>query len=300
METGYAMAVSRSGRASMDRASGQKHKAMQSKPAYPIATAAALIVCTSLACSSVSDDPLGVVKQPAICGDTTDWQEVESYDGTLGPTIAFVAEHSPAVGRLRISRTEPDGIHNTVCTGTMIAPRYFLTNHHCTYDADKSPVYRVDMNYQLDPSGHQRPVQTYGATRIEWASGFDYAILETDGPAGTDWGMATPAAFSEPDGQAITMIQHPSGSTKKVDGGTWINLPDGLVGYNDIDMVGGSSGSGLLRDVNGELIGINKGGPDTCDETNPNHGLSMLAIWGASPIVHLLALDTAKVVAILN
>ncbi len=155
------------------------------------------------------------------------------------------------------------------------------------------------MNYQTDAQGQLEVKQSYDANVIESGNGgLDYAILETDGPAGTDWGINVPAAFSEPAGQAITLIQHPGGSTKKIDGGTLMLLDDRRIGFDDLDAIGGSSGSGVLRTANGNVIGIFTGGSTTCDASHPNDGRSMLEYSEQSPILNALAIDAAKLVAL--
>ena len=43
----------------------------------------------------------GDISLESICGGLDDSQPVEQYDGTLGVTTAFVAEHQAAVGQLQ-------------------------------------------------------------------------------------------------------------------------------------------------------------------------------------------------------
>lgn len=257
------------------------------------------LLLAGLGCSSQGyEEDYAEDRQPSICGGTTDWQEVESYDGTLGPTVGLVASRQAAVGRLHVVRTE-DGVRGAeYCTGTMISPHYFLTAAHCAPPASWDPVYTVRMNYQFNTSGGHEPSQDYPATFVEEGDDVDYAVLRLDDPAGDDWGKTPLAAFGERAGQAIAVIQHPSGTEKKVEGGTLSILSDGRFGYDDLDTLGGSSGSGILKNATGALIGIHTANSgDTCSPTAPNRGWPILAAAAESALVQSIAFDSSKLVA---
>ena len=57
----------------------------------------------------------------SICGRTNDLQEVPEYDGTLGISIGFVAQHETPVGAILNAGGSP------YCSGTLISENLFLT-----------------------------------------------------------------------------------------------------------------------------------------------------------------------------
>jgi len=239
------------------------------------------------AATGESDEATAQLEQASICGDSTDWQDVESYDGTLGPSIAFVDAHQGPVGHLR-----PVG-----CTGTLIASNLYLTAGHCV--GSTTPGSSVFFNYQNDPSGNPQTTVSHQVTAVleDDLGGIDYAILELEGAPGDAWGITTPATFRPPAQQPITIIQHPKSLPKVVEGGTLSYLSSGRIAYDDLDTENGSSGSGILQDRTGYVVGVHTTGAanDTCNAANPNSGPSMEQIWDQSPIIRLLALDAAKV-----
>lgn len=243
------------------------------------------IVCVlSLACSGTDETALDALHQPSICGETTDWQDVESYDGTLGPSVAFVQAHQSPVGKT-----------NNGCSGTLIGPDLFLTAGHC------SSATSLKFNYQYDPEGNPRTEDFYEMSALleDSLGGVDYAIYQLNADAGLAWGVARLAAFQLPAGQPVTIIQHPSGLRKKVEGGTLQLLSSQRFGYDDLDTENGASGSGILQDSTGSLVGVHTHGAvdDACGVDNPNSGQSLLRIYAQSPIIRRIALDPAKLTA---
>ena len=73
--------------------------------------------------------------------------------------------------------------------------------------------------------------------------------------------------------------------------------------YADLDTIGGTSGSGILQDSAGYLVGVHAegaiGGPFSCGPGDPNKGPSMDAIRAVSPVIRERALDPAKLSVLL-
>ena len=67
------------------------------------------IACTSLCsligCALDNEARLDEADQPSICGPTNDAQFVNSYNGTLGPSIAFVQANKGSKGAMESSPT---------------------------------------------------------------------------------------------------------------------------------------------------------------------------------------------------
>jgi hypothetical protein len=263
---------------------------------------------------------LGGATQASICGGgAASWIDVESYRGTLGPdrtSEAFVDRHERPVGLLKFQDDfhasfpepgspglYPDGY--TQCTGTLIAPNLFLTAGHCI---DNDPFFPVDsvtlqplsgfetavramevsFNVQKnDATGNIRRGDPYRIVQVrEWREGtFDYAILELAGSPGDTYGWARVAAVTPQRGDDLTIIQHPGGIPKVVDSGTTASTNGaGEISFHDIDVAGGSSGSGIL-DWQGRLIGIVKQEFSTCSPAQPNMGELIENILPSSPIL---------------
>ena len=72
------------------------------------------------------------------CGNTLDFQPVESYDGTLGPTTQFVDAHERPVAQIRWRSDLSTQYTNTAtvngarwCSGTLVSRNLLLTAGHC-------------------------------------------------------------------------------------------------------------------------------------------------------------------------
>lgn len=131
----------------------------------------------------------------------------------------------------------------------------------------------------------------------DWG-GLDYAVLRLDGDPGDTWGTTTVSGFPSDAGQPITIIQHPRRLPKLVDGGTLAFRFDGRLTYGDLDTDGGSSGSGILQDRTGYLVGVHTNGG--CGVSGgANWGESMRDLLDVSPTLRARAFGPAQVMAIL-
>src|SRR5262245_30496275 len=90
----------------------------------------AITACLSLVLVGCIDSPddaeLDEVEQPSICGPTNDAQHVNSYNGALGPSIAFVNANKGS--KAAMERTPTSG---KFCSGSLISANLFLTAGHC-------------------------------------------------------------------------------------------------------------------------------------------------------------------------
>jgi hypothetical protein len=150
----------------------------------------------------------------SICGPRDDSQDVEFYDGKLGPAGAFVQQNQPATGQIQWNNNlsslfsqpgeEPGDVSNIRwCSGTLVSEKLFLTASHC-FDTDLNnwttprqkvdgeirslrgkdlaPLMHVNFNYQKDvTTGLERLPDVYPIVSMiddHWQGGLDYAILE--------------------------------------------------------------------------------------------------------------------------
>jgi V8-like Glu-specific endopeptidase len=252
------------------------------------------------------------------CGATIDWQDVELYDGTLGPSIEFVLDHESPVGQivwnnnLSTIYNDPGNVNGVRwCSGTLITDNLFLTAGHC-FDVQENdgwgwdfPVdnqtgdtitsaqaarnMHVSFNYQLDATGVlKNEIQVAITALTEYRlGGMDYAIVQLAGNPGQTFGVARVSDDVPSLNDLLTIIQHPDGLLKVVEAGNYDGVETsgiwvGDMRYTDLDTRPGSSGSGILND-DGYLIGVHTSGG--CGNVNANHGLLIDDIAPNSPII---------------
>ncbi len=243
----------------------------------------------------------------SICGPTTDWQDVELYDGTLGPTIDFVNINHGAVGQVRWNNNlatmfnNPGNVNNARwCTGTLLTNNMFITAGHCfdvqTNDgvgwdapidnatgqtitsAQHATNMHIEFNFQRDANGVLQTATSFDITNLlEFRlGGLDYAVLQLGGNPNSQFPSASLSADIPGQGDQLTIIQHPRGIPKVVEAGQYdgIEQNGGLVGYMryvNLDTMGGSSGSGVLDDA-GRLVGVHTNGGCRANG-GANHGV---------------------------
>ncbi|NRA63582.1 MAG: trypsin-like peptidase domain-containing protein [Pseudobacteriovorax sp.] len=205
----------------------------------------------------------------SICGRTNDLQEVPEYDGTLGISIGFVAQHETPVGAILNAGGSP------YCSGTLISENLFLTAGHCIPSGPDS----VAFNYQVGSEP-----ELFEVTRVvERGRGLDYAILEVAGNPGDIYGFASLTGRSISRGETLVIIQHPQGTPKKVEVGTLSRVSGSRLSYSGLDTLGGSSGSGVL-DTDGNIVGVHTNGG--CSSFGgANSGVTITAIARASSVI---------------
>ncbi len=220
----------------------------------------------------------------SICGGQNDSQPVEQYDGTLGVTRAFVDTHQAPAGQLQWNTGA------RTCSGTLISSNLFLTAGHC-FPADR-PVeaateMHVNFNYQVDSSGNLRTEQSFNILElVEYRlGGLDYAIVRLEGNPGSTFGFSRISNNDVDNGAMLCIIQHPAGLPKRIEAGPQFHLHDSRVGYDSIDTLGGSSGSGILHSPSGLLVGVHTNGGCTPIALSHNHGVRITSIRANSPVI---------------
>jgi V8-like Glu-specific endopeptidase len=266
------------------------------------------------------EESLGASREKSICG-VDDMQDVEQYDGSLGPSIAFVASHQAPVGMIRWKNdlatryTNPGDVNGSAwCTATLLSADILITAGHC-FDVDGNtwvwprdngtgmPIssaqgateMRVEFNYQLDPNGVPRTITPVNVVElVEYRLGqLDYAVIRVAGTPASTFGKSVVTPFPMVVGAPITIIQHPAGQPKQIHAGPLASISPTYWYYSTADTLGGSSGSGVLNPSTGLIHAVHTNGGCTA-QGGTNAGLSVQAIYAHSPSVRRLSFDAAK------
>ena len=257
----------------------------------------------------------------SICGATDDSQPVEQYNGALGVTQAFAGARQAPVGQLQWNNnlaalyTNPGTVSGQRwCTGTLIANDLFISAGHCfdqtgggwerprvngttniISNAEIATNMHVNFNFQVDPAGNPRPEQLFQILQlIEYRlGGLDFAITRLAGNPGLTFGTSQVATTDAAVGDMLCIIGHPAGMMKRIEAGPCTSLAGSDIFYNDIDTLGGNSGSGILRANDGRIVGIHTNGGCNTAGTGSNRGVRITSIRAASPTLQGLGTTTA-------
>ena len=252
----------------------------------------------------------------SICGVTDDSQPVEQYDGSLGVTTGFVTAHQQPAAQvqwndnLAAAYTNPGDVNGVRWgSGTMIGPDLFLTCGHL-FDSDPngwtiprqngssaaiSPQQvalsmHLNFLYQVDPGGTLRAEQRFPITQlIEYRlGGLDMALCRIGGNPGDTYGWTEVSATDAAVGDMLAIIGHPAGLPKRIEAGPATELGGSTIRYNDIDTLGGNSGSGILHGPTGRVVGVHTNGGCNSAGTGSNSGVAIAAIRAVSPTLQAL------------
>ncbi|XOF34422.1 MAG: trypsin-like serine peptidase [Candidatus Electrothrix sp. YB6] len=263
-----------------------------------------------------SDDPYDALLR-TICGATDDSQPVEQYDGTLGVTKQFVDTHEQKVGQIQWNDNlsdlydEPGNISGVRwCTGTLISADLFLTAGHC-FDQSGGGWQRpkidgtddvispeeiatnmhVNFNYQVDQDDNLRQEIKYDIDElVEYRLGdLDFSIVRLADSPGEIFGIGILAQEDAEVGDMIAIIGHPAGEPKRIEAGPVTSFEEDRIRYNDIDTLGGNSGSALWHSPSGKIVGVHTNGG--CSVTGgSNFGVRIGSLLEESTILQDLAM----------
>jgi len=250
------------------------------------------------------------------CGATDDSQNVEEYDGSLGPTKQFVEATQGQVCQFQWKSdlaqrySKPGSVNGARWgTGTLIADNVVIT---CGHLFDQEPfgwqVPRVNgsnsrispqeiatnmivnFNYQYRPDGSLRDVESFDVVElIEYRlEGLDMAICRIAGSPGLTYGTSKLSTNDVAEGDLVAIIGHPAGFPKRIEGGQISSIDGHKIFYSDIDTLGGNSGSGILRTADMALIGIHTNGGCREDGSGSNSGFKVTSFIAASPFLQNL------------
>jgi V8-like Glu-specific endopeptidase len=188
---------------------------------------------------------------------TTGRNDMEDLVAIYKRTSDFYKYSQPvaAVFFVRLS-----GTSETNCTGFLLAPRYFITNHHCISQEWQLKGASVVFNYERNPPQQE----TFGVTRIAARSPkLDYSLLELDRPADA-WSTVKVDLNQLSPQQPLVVIEHPNRKYKIVSVKDCdveaVTVTDfaGLEKdfYHRCDTEGGASGSPVMNRSTGRVVGL--------------------------------------------
>ena len=184
----------------------------------------------------------------------------ESRDYQLGTKVGwFVIQH----------RSNPNRVW--ICTGFLVGPDLFMTNHHCIHDDfGLLPIAgaRIYMDYyqdrDVDPTRGGITARVTEILRMDGPK--DYALLKLDRPIGNTYGWLELDTTTRPNSsQSVKLMSHPDGRSKEIvrRNSQIVNIPAGHPLQNVpfalaylADSEGGSSGSPVFLRDGTSVIGI--------------------------------------------
>jgi hypothetical protein len=146
-------------------------------------------------------------------------------------------------------------------------------------------------NFQDDPNGNPRPTQAFAITALveDATNGVDYAIVRLANTPGNTIGIGRAARSDIRLSSTVAIIGHPAGVPKRIEAGPVTTLNTTQIGYNDIDTLGGNSGSGILDAQTGLLVGVHTNGGCRTAGDGFNFGVPISRLRENSPIVRSLS-----------
>jgi V8-like Glu-specific endopeptidase len=172
---------------------------------------------------------------------------------------------------------------DTNCTGFMLTTDLLLTNNHCI--SKKWQMRTIDLRYNYEPGWVlQQQVNLEKAEIVAQSTTLDYTLVKLSQPVPVASVVKLDLTGPVKKGDQFVIIQHPNFKQKR------INLIDCKAddpvpqsGPNDItnrcDTEGGSSGSPMMRESTGRVVGLHYGGLWTSDrKNNRNFAVKMSAV----------------------
>ena len=215
------------------------------------------------------------------------------------------------------SRSNPD--RYSVCTGFLVGPDLFMTNHHCIYDEIgllplEGAAILMDYYQEPDVDRTRGGVTARVAGILRMDAFKDYALLRLDRPIGNTYGWLNLDTTTRVNStQSVKLISHPDARSKEIVrrntqiidipvGHPLLRVPFALAYLADSE--GGSSGSPVFLRDGTDVIGIHHSGWTRAGVPQFNAGSLMSYIvpeiqqWLPSRNVSDLVVDAPQVTSI--
>ena len=201
---------------------------------------------------------------------------------------------SAPVGRIEILMQKPDGRRGvSYCTGTLISPRYILTNHHCI-PGKKFKVLRAQIRFGYLTRRTQGRVYPLAIQPVETHRALDYAIVRVGGNPSAIYGHIKIKAYPAQAGEELFIIHHPLGQPKRLTRKDCRASPRNHFRRHMLrhrcDTEGGSSGSLIFSDISLNLVGLHfAGGLNPNKPNSSNHAIRISLLIRQSRILNALS-----------
>lgn len=177
---------------------------------------------------------------------------------------------SKAIGHIIGVSPRADGkVAVGFCTGFLLSPSLFMTNHHCTHDKNGAQKNLENFRVHFDYYDGMRLVDRWKSAQYRFAGmlvadkRLDYALLALHPKASPELGYLKIDVASEAKKRvgSVKIIQHPEGRPKEI-----VRENSDVVGrYQDFvhyeaDTEGGSSGSPVIAVDSGKVIALHRAG----------------------------------------
>ncbi len=121
--------------------------------------------------------------------------------------------------------------------------------------------------------------------------GLDFAVVRLGGNPGDTFGWTEISDTDADEADMLCIIQHPAGLPKRIEAGEAFHLHDARIGYDSIDTLGGSSGSGVLKSPDGNIVAVHTNGGCSAAAGSHNHGVRISSILAKSSTLSALVAE---------
>jgi hypothetical protein len=154
----------------------------------------------------------------------------------------------------------------------------------------------VNFNYQVDTNGNLQTAVVFAVEELlEYRLGsLDFAIVRLARAPGRQFGVGKVAQRDANQGDMLCIIGHPAGVPKRIEAGPLTSFSGDRLLYNDIDTLGGNSGSAIWHSPSGTIVGVHTNGGCATSGGGSNSGLRIARILEESPILQSLVLPALQ------
>jgi Trypsin-like peptidase domain len=206
-------------------------------------------------------------------------QSIFGVDGRI-PVLnasARIRDMGKSVARLRIMIP---GLGQATCTGWAVTDSLVFTNEHCVGSVADARSTLVDWGYD----GPASAIETVRADDLVALShDLDYALLHLEKPLAAKWPPLELSSREAAENEDLILIEHPLGGFKQASLESCevsaLHMPGVSAGQTDFghrcDTLNGSSGSPVISDASGKVVGLHHFGFDAATNTYVNRAVSI-------------------------
>jgi formylglycine-generating enzyme required for sulfatase activity len=194
------------------------------------------------------------------------------------------------VGRLDLLVNGPMGSGVANCTASIISTRHIITNNHC-FPEGQGAVKQASLLMDFYSEDNEATAKRFEVkvVPVERNAALDFVIAEVAGNPSAIFGRIALEPRDPEPGESLLIIHHPMGMPKHMTrGGCRAHAPVAVQG-TDIrhrcDTLPGSSGSPILSEGSGRMIGLHYGGSPNPGPTTWNFGKRLSEISGRSRVL---------------